>query len=52
MSYCNAFINDINSHLKLNVTPIIISHTKTCKIMVKLNNLEVASKTKKKSTKR
>ena len=50
MSYQNALINSIDSHPKSSATPIIISYTKICEVIIKLNNLEEASKAKKKIT--
>lgn len=50
MSYRNALMNGKDSHPTSSATPVIKSHTKTCEVIVKLNNPETASKTKKKST--
>ena len=51
MSYRNAFTNGKDSHPTLSAISAITSHTKSYKVIVKLNNLQIANKTKKKSTK-
>lgn len=43
MSYYNTLINDIDSYLKSKTTSIIISYIKTLKVIIKLNNFEIAN---------
>lgn len=50
MSYRNTSISGIDSHSKSSTTPVIISYTKICKVIIKLNSLKAVSKAKKKTT--